>query len=243
MEHSTPPGGHLDMTAPQPTARTLDLSAGPVRVRTWGSDGPTVLLVHGLLVNGRLWDGVAPPLAAAGFHVVVPDLPLGAHKGPMRADADLSPHGVARLVDELATTLGLRDVTLVGNDTGGAICQLVAAQQPAWLGGLVLTPVRLARELPAEDVPAAAAARATRPGAARRGDAADAPARGAPHAAAARLAHEARRLGRALGCLGAPLLRRPARPPRRPEDARRDRQRRHAGRRRRRCAASSGPRS
>lgn len=128
------------MNASPPAARTVETSAGPVRVRTWENDGPTVLLVHGLLVDGRLWDAVAPLLSAEGLSVVAPDLPLGAHGGPMLPDADLSPHGIARLVDELATTLGLHDVTLVGNDTGGAICQLVAAQRPSWLGGLVLTP-------------------------------------------------------------------------------------------------------
>ncbi len=173
------------MTAQQPTTRTLDLSAGPVRVRTWEGDGPTVLLVHGLLVDGRLWDAVSPRLAADGMHVVVPDLPLGAHDGPMLADADLSPRGVAQLVDELATTLGLSDVTLVGNDTGGAICQLVAAGQPAWLGGLVLTPCDSHENfLPKFFQPLQLLA-AARTGRARRRDAADAPACAAPHAAAA----------------------------------------------------------
>lgn len=122
------------------TTATLETTAGPVLVRDSGGDGPVVLLVHGLLVNGRLWDRVAEPLAAGGLRVVVPDLPLGAHARPMRAGADLSPRGVGRLVDEIAAAFELEDVTLVGNDTGGAICQLVAAERPAWLGRLVLTP-------------------------------------------------------------------------------------------------------
>lgn len=122
------------------TMTTLETTAGPVPVRDWGGDGAVVLLIHGLLVNGRLWDGVAERLAAGGLRVVCPDLPLGAHAHAMRPDADLSPRGIARLIDELVTTLELTDVTLVGNDTGGAICQLVAAEQPAWLGRLVLTP-------------------------------------------------------------------------------------------------------
>ena len=122
------------------TMTTLETTAGPVPVRDSGGDGPIALLIHGLLVDGRLWDGVAERLTAEGVRVVSPDLPLGAHAHAMRPDADLSPRGVARLVDELATTLELTDVTLVGNDTGGAICQLVAAERPAWLGALVLTP-------------------------------------------------------------------------------------------------------
>ena len=41
------------------TTRTLQLSAGPSVVRDSGGDGEPVLLVHGLLVDGRLWDAVA----------------------------------------------------------------------------------------------------------------------------------------------------------------------------------------
>ena len=119
---------------------THDTSFGPLTVRDSGGDGPVVLLIHGLLVDGRLWDRVAEPLAASGLRVIVPDLPLGAHTQAVRSGADVSPRGIARLIDELATSMELRDVTLVGNDTGGAICQLVAAEQPHWIGALVLTP-------------------------------------------------------------------------------------------------------
>jgi len=118
----------------------VETGAGVIPLRDSGGEGPVVLLVHGLLVDGRLWDGVAERLVAAGHRVLVPDLPLGAHTYPTRPDADLSPRGVAGIVDEVAVARGLRDVTLVGNDTGGALCQIVAADRPAWLGGLVLTP-------------------------------------------------------------------------------------------------------
>ena len=76
---------------------TLDLSAGPIVVRDTGGDGEPVLLVHGLFVDGRLWDAIVPLLAAAGLRVVIPDLPLGAHKTPMRADAPLAPADIAGL--------------------------------------------------------------------------------------------------------------------------------------------------
>jgi pimeloyl-ACP methyl ester carboxylesterase len=121
-------------------ATTVELSAGPVRVRDSGGSGEPVLLVHGLLVDGRLWDAVAERLEAEGLRVIVPDLPLGAHKTAMRPGAPLAPPDVARLIGELAEELGLRGVTLVGNDTGGAICQMAAAPRPDWLARLVLTP-------------------------------------------------------------------------------------------------------
>ncbi len=121
------------------TSTGVETDWGTIPVRR-GGDGPTVLLIHGLLVDGGLWDVVAGRLIASGHDVVVPDLPLGAHSYPTAAGADLSPRGVARLIDALAGALGLTEVTLAGNDTGGAICQLVAAERPDWLAGLVLTP-------------------------------------------------------------------------------------------------------
>ncbi|MEZ5094114.1 alpha/beta fold hydrolase [Nocardioides sp.] len=78
-------------------------------------------------------------VAARGFRCLVPTWPLGAHRPAMRAGADLSPRGVASLVSELMHRMDLDDVTLVGNDTGGAICQFVVDASPDRVGRLVLT--------------------------------------------------------------------------------------------------------
>jgi pimeloyl-ACP methyl ester carboxylesterase len=118
--------------------RRVELPAGAIEYREMGS-GPTIVLLHGLLVDGSLWRAVVPRLAP-DFRVVVPELPLGCHRLPMRRDADLAPPAVARLVADFLSALGLEDVTLVGNDTGGAISQLVAAHHPERIGRLVLTP-------------------------------------------------------------------------------------------------------
>jgi pimeloyl-ACP methyl ester carboxylesterase len=115
----------------------IKLSQGTVHYRDQGS-GPPVLLVHGLMVNGTIWDRVVPSLAGRA-RCIVPDLPLGSHAHPMDREADLSPPGMAAIIAELVTRLELQDVTLVGNDTGGALCQLVAASRPELVGGLVLT--------------------------------------------------------------------------------------------------------
>jgi pimeloyl-ACP methyl ester carboxylesterase len=117
--------------------RTLELRQGRVRCRDQGA-GPVLVFVHGLFVNGDVWRDVVPALVER-YRCVVPDLPLGGHRVPMAADADLSLPGLAGLVDELLAALDLRDVTLVGNDTGGAICQLVVARHPQRLARLVLT--------------------------------------------------------------------------------------------------------
>jgi pimeloyl-ACP methyl ester carboxylesterase len=115
----------------------IQLSQGVVRYREQGTGAP-IVLIHGLLVNGNIWDRVVPLLAAQG-RCIVPDLPLGSHSLPMNKGADLSGPGLARLIAEFMERLELEDVTLVGNDTGGAFCQLVAADHPERLGRLVLT--------------------------------------------------------------------------------------------------------
>jgi pimeloyl-ACP methyl ester carboxylesterase len=114
----------------------IELSAGTIEYDDTGS-GPVVVLVHGVHMNGSLWDDVVRDLAV-DHRCVVPTLPLGAHRHPMRPDADLSPAGVARLLGELIERLGLHGATVVGNDTGGALAQLLAAERPGLVGELVL---------------------------------------------------------------------------------------------------------
>jgi pimeloyl-ACP methyl ester carboxylesterase len=118
--------------------RECRLAQGTIRYRELGS-GPPVVLVHGLLVNSLLWADVAEALES-DFRVIAPDWPLGSHSQPLAADADLRPPALARLIADFIAALDLDDVTLVGNDTGGALCQLVAVEHPERIGRLVLTP-------------------------------------------------------------------------------------------------------
>lgn len=117
--------------------REVALSQGTIRYRELG-EGPPILFVHGVLVHGGLWSKVADALAA-DFRCIAPDWPFGSHSIPMAADADLTPDGAADLLAELIERLELGPVTLVGNDSGGAIAQLVATQHPARVARLVLT--------------------------------------------------------------------------------------------------------
>ncbi len=123
------------MSSEQPA--TVQLPQGPLRYRDTG-EGEPILFVHGALVDGQLWSKVTPRLEGE-FRCIVPDLPLGAHVLPMKPDADLTPPGLARLIDGFAGAIGLGPVTLVGNDTGGALCQLVAANHGERVARLVLT--------------------------------------------------------------------------------------------------------
>ena len=119
------------------TERTVQLSAGPIHYYECGT-GPVLLFVHGLLVNHALWRAVAEPLSAE-FRCIMPDLPLGSHRAPMHPGADLSPTAIAALIAEFIAALDLRDVTLIGNDTGGALCQITITRHPQNIARMVLT--------------------------------------------------------------------------------------------------------
>jgi len=110
---------------------------GTIHYREAGSGEP-VVFVHGFLMNGRLWDPLVARLSDR-FRCIAPDWPMGSHPEAMRPDADLSPRGMAQVIADTLAALDLNGVTLVGNDSGGAISQIVAAHQSQRLARLVLT--------------------------------------------------------------------------------------------------------
>jgi pimeloyl-ACP methyl ester carboxylesterase len=113
----------------------LDLSAGTIEYEDTGGGGPVLVFQHGVAMGGSEWREVVRDLR--GEHrCVVPELPLGAHRRPMKPDADLGFTGLTNLMLELLERLDLRDVTLVGSDSG--LAQLVAAERPERLARLVL---------------------------------------------------------------------------------------------------------
>lgn len=134
MNNSPPDLGwrHPDLGAPSPTR----IGSGQVRVFERGSGEP-IVLVHGAMANANLWRQVVP-LLASRFRVVTLDLPFGSHDRPVE-QADLTPPGIASMVVETMETLGLGGATLLANDTGGAIAQLIVAGRPDLIGRLALT--------------------------------------------------------------------------------------------------------
>jgi pimeloyl-ACP methyl ester carboxylesterase len=114
----------------------IELSAGSILYEDTGGEGPVLVLLHGLLMTASLWDEVVEELGP-GFRCVRPTLPLGAHRRPMRPEADLSLRGQVRLLVEFLERLELQEVTLVFNDWCGAQL-LVAEGWDARVGRLVL---------------------------------------------------------------------------------------------------------
>ena len=126
---------HNDVLGP---VHEVDLGAARIRYRDFG-EGPPVVFVHGVLTNGRLWRKVAPAIADAGFRCLVPDWPLGSHEVAV-PDADLTPPGVASMIAEFIAQLELDETTVIANDSGGAITQILMATHPERLARVVLTP-------------------------------------------------------------------------------------------------------
>jgi pimeloyl-ACP methyl ester carboxylesterase len=125
-------------TATQSPHRTeIDLPSGRIRYRDEGKGKP-VVFVHGYLVDSRLWDGVVDSLSDR-CRCLAPDWPLGSQPMAMKPDADLSPYGIAATIAAFLEAMDLEDVTIVGNDSGGAMSQVLVTRHPERIGRLVLT--------------------------------------------------------------------------------------------------------
>jgi pimeloyl-ACP methyl ester carboxylesterase len=123
----------------------IELSAGTIEYEDTGDSGPIVVLLHGLVMDGSLWRKVVRKLRA-DHRCVVPTLPAGAHWRPMRANADLSLRGLAKLQAEFLEALDLREVTLVCNDLG--LFQVTACEYPERIARLVITSCEAFENIP-----------------------------------------------------------------------------------------------
>jgi pimeloyl-ACP methyl ester carboxylesterase len=124
----------------------VELTAGPIAYEDTGGDGPVVVLIPGLLMDWRQWRKVIDELAPE-FRCVSPTLPMGAHRKPMKPDADLTLVGMGRIVSEFLKAADLRDVTLCFNDWCGAQV-MVADGGMERIGKLVLVSCETAGNYP-----------------------------------------------------------------------------------------------
>lgn len=131
---------NVAMTTAHLNGESLKTSIGAIQYRELGYGDP-LLFVHGFFVNGALWNSVVSRLPAT-MRLIIPDFPLGGHHIPVHPDADLRPPALANLLLEIIELLDLRNLTLIGNDTGGAMCQIAVTsgdQRAGRIQRLVLT--------------------------------------------------------------------------------------------------------
>jgi len=120
-----------------PLDRSVPGDGVRLHARDWGGDGPPVILLHGLASNCRIWDGVAPLLAAAGFRTVAVD-----QRG--HGESEQPDHGydfatVGRDLAAAVAALGLGRPVLAGHSWGGNVAlQYAADTGGAAVAGLAL---------------------------------------------------------------------------------------------------------
>jgi pimeloyl-ACP methyl ester carboxylesterase len=138
MSSQAPPhtDAHLWRSPTLGANAVLELPQGRLECFIRG-EGPALVFAHGWLTNANLWRKVVAALSGR-FRCIALDLPLGAHRRAMPAAADLTPAGCGELICAAIEELGLEDVTLIGNDSGGAYSQIAVASRPALVARLVL---------------------------------------------------------------------------------------------------------
>jgi pimeloyl-ACP methyl ester carboxylesterase len=128
--------------------QTVETRSGPISYVDVGA-GPISLFVHGVGMNGYLWRDVIAGLQDERRCMAL-DLPLHGHS-PARPDQDFSLPGLAAVLEDFCDALDLRDIDLVGNDTGGAVCQVFAARGSHRVRSMVLTNCDTHDNLPPEE--------------------------------------------------------------------------------------------
>jgi pimeloyl-ACP methyl ester carboxylesterase len=120
------------------TVHTVSIPAGEIEIHEIGTGTPLVCL-HGALVSWQIWEPIARPLAASGYRVIMPSLPLGAHPTAMRAGTDLTPPGLAQIIADVIGALDLPTVATLSTDTATALTQLVLTLHPGVIDRAVMT--------------------------------------------------------------------------------------------------------
>lgn len=98
----------------------IDVPAGTIHYQDTGGEGPVLVLLHGLIMDHTQWRELLPGLRE-DYRCILPTLPLGAHRTPMRPGTDLSLRSQVNTVADFLEGLDLHDVTLVVTDWGGGM--------------------------------------------------------------------------------------------------------------------------
>ncbi len=126
------------MSSPRFPRSFAQTDAGRIAWREHGDARQrAALFVHGVFLNGDLWNGVAERVSDLR-RCIAPDL-LAHGFSEEREGADVSFAGQADMLAQLLDALELERVDLVANDSGGGIAQILAARHPERIATLTLT--------------------------------------------------------------------------------------------------------
>jgi non-heme chloroperoxidase len=104
--------------------------------RTFGEGSTSVVLIHGWMVSGAVYDDLVEAMGTDGLRLIVPD--LRGTGGSGSADGTYTIEQYAKDVIAVADAAGARTFALVGNSMGGQIAQWIAATEPDRVLGAVL---------------------------------------------------------------------------------------------------------
>lgn len=111
-------------------------SAGEIAYVDRGS-GPVALFVHGVFLNSYLWRHVIDRVSDVRRCIAIDLMSHGGSAVP--ESRDISFRAQAAMLEAFCRSLGLDEVDLVANDSGGAIAQIFAARHPERIRSLTLT--------------------------------------------------------------------------------------------------------
>jgi pimeloyl-ACP methyl ester carboxylesterase len=117
------------------TRRREDVGGLTLNVRTLGSDGPTLVLLHGLGVSGAVWQGIGR-LLGGSYRLVAPD--LRGHGDSDKPSAGYLPRDYVGDVAALVAHEPSRPLAIVGHSLGAIIAALLAAERPELMLKVVL---------------------------------------------------------------------------------------------------------
>ncbi len=97
----------------------------------------TILLMHGIPTWGFLYHRVIPTLVKSGYRVIAPDF-LGHGWSDRRDRFDRSFQDQARMIVTLLHALQIKQIDVVGHDTGGAVALILAIEHRDLVNRLVI---------------------------------------------------------------------------------------------------------
>lgn len=119
-----------------PTRGSVVTPSGRISYVEQGS-GPVALFVHGVLLNSYLWRNQIAALSDIRRCIAIDLLAHG--ETEIAPGQDISVSANAEMIKQFLDALNIDEVDLVGNDSGGGIAQIFAAQNPKRIRSLTLT--------------------------------------------------------------------------------------------------------
>ena len=126
----------MDIATFHASRRFADVKSGRIAYIDKGQ-GPVALFIHGVPLNGYHWRHIIDRVQDRRRCVAIDLMGLGYSE--ISPSQDVSFSAQARMIGEVLNALGIDKVDLVGNDSGGAIAQIFAANNPHRLTSFVLT--------------------------------------------------------------------------------------------------------